>query len=122
MQPIRTVLVADDDSDVRSNMKDILDDLGYRVDTAHDGGSALHLARENSYDVALLDFRMPGIDGVRLFQEIRRIRPGFLAIMVTAFAGAEGIQAATDAGIWKVLRKPVDIAVLLSLLQAAESR
>ena len=56
-----SILVVDDEVDTCSNLSDILTDLGYHVDVAHDGPSALELARKNPYDIALLDLRMPGI-------------------------------------------------------------
>ena len=113
------ILVVDDDDDIRSNVKDILEDLGYRADTAHDGPSALQLVQQNSYDVALLDFKMPGMDGATLYTEIKKIRPEIVAIMVTAYAGSGGVDRAIDAGTWKVLRKPVDVDALLRLVEQA---
>jgi CheY-like chemotaxis protein len=115
------ILVVDDDADIRCNVKDILDDLGYRADTAHDGPSALHMVKNHSYDVALLDFKMPGMDGATLYAEMKKLRPEIVAIMVTAYAGSDGVSKAKAAGTWKVLRKPVDFAALLPLLEQAAS-
>ena len=114
-----SILVVDDDDDIRSNVRDILEDLGYRTDTAHDGPSALHLVEQNTYDVALLDFKMPGMDGATLYAEMKKLRPEIVAIMVTAYAGSNGVDKALDAGTWKVLRKPVDFAALLPLVEQA---
>ena len=115
----RSVLVVDDDDDIRCNVRDILEDLGYRTDTAHDGPSALKLVERNSYDVALLDFKMPGIDGATLYAEIKKLRPEVVAIMVTAYAGSDGVEKAKEAGTWKILRKPVDVSALLPLVDQA---
>src|SRR5579864_5581971 len=79
-----SILVVDDDVDTCRNLSDILTDLGYRVDTAHDGPTALELVRQNAYDVALLDYKMPGMDGLTLYREIKRLRAGTVAIVVTA--------------------------------------
>ena len=119
MQNETAILVVDDDDDIRSNVKDILEDLGYRTDTAHDGPSALKLVQQKSYDVALLDFKMPGMDGATLYSEIKKLRPETVAIMVTAYAGSGGVERAKDAGTWKVLRKPVDFGALLHLVKQA---
>ncbi len=78
--------MVDDDVDTCRNLSDILTDLGYRVDTAHDGPTALELVRRNAYDVALLDYKMPGMDGLTLYREIKRLRAGTVAIVVTAYA------------------------------------
>ncbi len=114
-----SILVVDDDIDISSNVQDILQDLGYRADVAHDGKSALQLVAENSYDVAVLDYKMPGMDGATLFEHIHLLQPGIVAIMVTAHAGSDGIQRATDAGTWQVLRKPVNVQNLLGLIDEA---
>ena len=63
------VLVVDDEPDICSNLKDILSDVGYRVDCSCDGPSALELIRDGNYDVVLLDLRMPGMDGLTLYRE-----------------------------------------------------
>src|SRR5947209_19121343 len=81
-----TILVVDDEVDTCRNLSDILTDLGYRVDVAHDGPSALELVRRNAYDVALLDLRMPGMDGLEWFHRIRQVRSGTVGIIVTAYA------------------------------------
>ncbi|TWU02457.1 response regulator [Stieleria varia] len=110
------VLVVDDDRDICANIKDILDDLGYLTDTAHDGPSALNLIQQGAYDVALLDFKMPGMNGVELYREIKKLRPDVPAIMITAHAESAGLQQAIDAGTRHILRKPVDFACLLPMI------
>lgn len=114
-----SVLVVDDDVDTCRNLSDILTDLGYHVDTAHDGPSALELARRRPYDLALLDLKMPGMDGLELYRELRKLRADAVALIVTAFAGPDTEAEAAAAGVWRVLRKPVDFPVLLKLLGEA---
>ena len=79
-----SILVVDDEVDTCRNLSDILTDLGYRVDVAHDGLTALELVRQKPYDVALLDLKMPGMDGLTLYREIKKVRAGTVAIVVTA--------------------------------------
>ncbi len=114
-----TILVVDDEVDTCNNLSDILTDLGYTVDMAHDGLTALAKARARAYDVALVDLKMPGMDGLELCRELRRIRAGSVAIIVTAFADRLGPDEALDAGAWRVLAKPVDVTRLLPLVGAA---
>lgn len=99
-----SVLVVDHDVvDTCANMADILADFGYEVDVAHEGATALEKIRRRPYDVALLDLRMPGMDGVTLCREIRRIRSGVVPMLVTAYAGPETAQQAVKAGASQVL-------------------
>jgi CheY-like chemotaxis protein len=114
-----SILVVDDDVDTCKNLSDILTDMGYHVDTAHDGLAALELARRNRYDVALLDFKMPGMDGLTLYRELRKVQAETVAIVVTAFAGKTTAEEAMAAGAWRVLPKPVDFPRLLGLVDQA---
>jgi len=115
----RFVLVVDDDLDACQNLSDILTDLGYAVQTAHNGPAALELVRRNSFDVALLDYKMPGMDGLTLYREIKRQSPATVAIMLTAYVSGASSDDARHAGMWKVLPKPVDLALVLPLVDEA---
>jgi DNA-binding NtrC family response regulator len=113
------ILVVDDEVDTCRNLSDILSDLGYKVDIAHDGLSALDLVQKNAYDVALLDLRMPGMDGLELFHCIRQLRASTVGIIVTAYPGTDTAERAVAAGAWQVLAKPVDFSRLLNLVEEA---
>jgi CheY-like chemotaxis protein len=113
------ILVVDDDPDICCNLSDILTDLGYSVDVARDGPSALELVRARPYDVALLDLKMPGMDGVALYRKIKQHRADTVALVVTAYAGPGTAVEALSAGAWKVVSKPVDFPRLLELVDEA---
>ena len=114
-----SILVVDDDLDACRNLSDILTDLGYTVQVAHDGPAALELVRRNSFDVALLDFKMPGMDGLTLYREIKKLSPATVAMMLTAYVSGASSDDARHAGMWKVLPKPVDLALVLPLVDEA---
>src|SRR6266496_4184044 len=114
-----SILVVDDEVDTCRNLSDILTDLGYGVDVAHDGLTALEMVRQKPYDVALLDLKMPGMDGLTLYREIKKLRSGTVAIVVTAYAGGDTKAEALAAGAWQVLSKPVDFSKLLALVDEA---
>ena len=116
------ILVVDDDEDTCQNLSDILCDLGYQVDSAHDGPSALEMVRVKPYDVALLDLKMPGMDGLELYREIKRLAAGTVAMLVTAYASHATAEEALKAGAWRVLSKPIDFPKLLSLVDVALSQ
>src|SRR5437763_7442445 len=111
-----SILVVDDDVDTCRNLSDILTDLGYRVDTAHDGLAALELVRRHTYDIALLDLKMPGMSGLELYREIRKLQSGTVALVVTAYASSATAEEALTAGAWQVLSKPVDVPRLLGFV------
>lgn len=114
-----SILVVDDEADNRSNLADILTDLGYEVDTAADGPAALDLVRRRRYDVALLDLMMPGMDGAALYGELKKVRPGTVALLVTAYPNSPRADIALASGAWKVVAKPVEFPQLLALVEEA---
>jgi two-component system response regulator HydG len=114
-----SILVVDDDVDTCRNLSDILTDLGHHVEIAHDGPSALELVRRRHFDVALLDLKMPGMNGLELYRAIRMLRADTVALIVTAYAGGDTAEEALAAGAWKVLAKPVEFPRLLKLVDEA---
>jgi CheY-like chemotaxis protein len=114
-----SILVVDDDADTCRNLADILTDLDYHVDTAPDGPSALELVRRNVYDLALLDYKMPGMDGVTLYREIKKLSSGTVAIVVTAYASGATTEEALEAGAWQILPKPVEFPKLMQFVDQA---
>jgi len=115
-------LIVDDDTDTCRNLADIFTDLGYRVETAHDGQTALELVARTPHDVALLDFKMPGMNGLELYREIKKQRAGTVAIIVSAYTNNTTKEEALGAGAWQVLSKPVDFPKLLGLVDEAVSQ
>jgi DNA-binding NtrC family response regulator len=113
------ILVVDDDRDTCRNLSDILTDLGYTVQTASDGPTALELVKRTAFDVALLDFKMPGMNGLMLYREIKRLSPATVAIMISAYMSGLSSEEARRAGTWKVLSKPVDLGQVLPLVEQA---
>ncbi|MBI5760634.1 MAG: response regulator [Planctomycetales bacterium] len=114
-----SILVVDDDIDTCQNLSDILTDIGYDVAVAHNGLDALGLVRRQPFDIALLDLKMPGMDGLTLYREIKKLRAGTVAIVISAFASLENETAAYGAGCLRVLAKPVNFNQLLPLLGTA---
>jgi two-component system response regulator HydG len=113
------ILIVDDEPDTCANLSDILSDLGYQVDTAESGLAALELIKQRSYDIGLLDLRMPGMDGLELYRRIREVSAGTVAIVVTAYATSDTAKTILSAGAWQIVPKPVNIQALLELVSRA---
>ena len=114
-----SILVVDDDADTCRNMADLFGDLGYTVDAAEGGDTALERAREQPYDLELLDLRMPGMDGLTLCRHLKQLHPPMVAMIVTAHIGNGVKEEAHAAGALHVFPKPVDFPRLLALVERA---
>jgi CheY-like chemotaxis protein len=98
-------------------MADLFGDLGYTVDAADSGDTALEKVGQQPYDLGLLDLRMPGMDGLTLCRHLKRLRPGMVTMIVTAYGATSLAEEARDAGARHILPKPVDVPRLLALVE-----
>ena len=114
-----SVLIVDDDADTRRNLADILSDLGYRTSTAEDGPAALAEIARSPFDIVLLDFKMPGMNGLEVYRALRDRRPETVAIVISAYTDVATRQDALDLGVTDVLTKPVDFRHLLAIVERA---
>ena len=113
------ILIVDDDPDVCHNMSDILSDQGYRVDTAHEGRTVLRLVQRQAYDLALLDYKMPGMDGLALCRELTRLHPEIVALLITAYPTDVLPAEAQAVGFRQIVPKPIDVPRLLERIEDA---
>ncbi len=100
------ILVVDDDLGVRITVQKILSRSGYEVMTAAGGDEALQLAREKSFDLALIDLIMPGMDGIETMRRLREASPETVIIMLTAHGTMESAIEALRLGAHDYLIKP----------------
>jgi DNA-binding NtrC family response regulator len=117
-KPIR-LLVVDDDLDTCANLSDILTDFGYEVRTAAEAATALRMLEEQAFDIALLDLKMPGMDGLQFYRELKHRAPSTVAILITGFVDAETQKRADELGIWRTLSKPIDLPALMPMISEA---
>ena len=116
-QPENTrVLLVDDEVDFINSLGDILREFGYAVSLASDAETAMSLTREQVFDVAVVDLKMPGCDGIELQARLRRQQSDLATILLTAHADQQAREAADAAGFWRILEKPLDIPAMTELL------
>lgn len=107
------ILIVDDDQDNCLITKRLLTDEGYNVDTAYDALSALKLFGDQTHDLVILDYRMPDMDGLELFETIKQQWPGVAVVFHTAYATIDLIDAALEAGAKRVFPKDAESAELI---------
>ena len=111
------ILIVDDDDTIRSTMKAILEDEGYKVDLAASGKEGVQKAEKTAYNIALLDIRLPDMEGVELLKLMKPAVPRTRKIMVTGYPSTQNAIDALNKNADAYLIKPVDIEKLLSIIK-----
>jgi DNA-binding NtrC family response regulator len=115
----RKVLLVDDDPDFLWLTGNMLEQTGYRVMEARDGESALALFKKDKPGVVLLDYRMPGRDGLHIAVEMKERDPSVPIIMITGYGEVRIAVGALKAGVYDYIIKPVDKDDLLFTIRRA---
>ena len=114
------ILVAEDEALIRMDLVEMLGEAGYEVVAeAADGAQAIELAQLHKPDLAILDVKMPVLDGISAAEKIISIAP---VLMLTAFSQRELVERARDAGVMAYVVKPFSIGDLVPAIEIAISR
>ncbi|MEN9605853.1 MAG: hypothetical protein RJB29_727 [Actinomycetota bacterium] len=114
------ILVAEDETIIRLDLVEMLTEAGYEVVAqAENGAVAIELAKQHKPDLAILDVKMPEVDGITAAEQIISIAP---VLMLTAFSQRELVERARDAGVMAYVVKPFSINDLLPAIEIAISR
>ena len=116
------ILLVDDDENLLRLMTIRLQGEGYRVECAEGGKEALKLLNSHSFDAVLSDLRMPGLDGMSLFEEIVALRKDIPVVLMTAHGTIQDAVEATQRGVFGFLPKPIEHDTLRDLLEKAVSQ
>jgi len=111
------ILVVDDDETIRTTMKAILEDEGYLVDLAGTGKEAIQKTQDRTYNIALLDIRLPDMEGIELLKLMKESVPRTRKIMVTGYPSMQNAISALNKNADAYMLKPVDIERLLSTVK-----
>jgi DNA-binding NtrC family response regulator len=117
------VLIVDDEESQREMLGEFLSKKGYKVKTAGSGEEALKIYENESFEMALLDQKMPGMDGIELLGKLKEIDPELQVILITAHGTVETAVQAMQAGAYHYITKPiVNLDELLELIRRAGER
>ncbi|MQL53097.1 response regulator [Desulfofundulus thermobenzoicus] len=112
------LLVVDDQAGVRRLLFEALVDEGMHVELAASGPEALQKIKKNAVDLVLLDMRMPGMSGLDVLRELRKLNPDLPVIMMTAYGELDLVAEAKRQGVRHYLNKPFDLQEVRYLVKA----
>ncbi len=112
------VLVADDDRALCDSIRDNLEHEGYSVCTANDPAGIIAQAEARAFDVLLLDMKLPILNGLEVYRQVKALQPGIVAVLISGYAGEMGdlINQTLNESAHAFLRKPIDMQELLTTL------
>jgi two-component system response regulator HydG len=114
------ILVVDDDIEMTETLSDILTDMGYHVEVVNDGFRAIEKVKTRTFDLILMDIKMPGINGVETFKKIKAIQPAAVVIMMTAYSVDDLVSEALKEGAYGTMYKPIDIPKVNEFIERAK--
>ena len=117
-----SILIVDDETEIRESLQTLLEFEGYRVDTAENGEDGLARIASQPYDLVLLDLALPGRNGMEVLADIRERDPELSVIMITAYGTVENAVNAMQSGATNFIQKPWDNEKLLADVRAAVAR
>jgi DNA-binding NtrC family response regulator len=111
------ILVVDDDEGIRRSFSMVLRNAGYVVDTAEDGKEAIEKSRTSFYNLALIDIRLPDMEGVALLTAMKETTPKMVKILVTGYPSLDNAVEAVNRGADGYLIKPADMTQVLKTVE-----
>ncbi len=115
--PLSRILVADDEESMRWVLSKALRKKGFTVDLAKDGDEALNMIQGNSFDLAIIDIKMPGISGLDLLDRVREMKNDLLVVIMTAEASMRNAVEAMKRGAYDYITKPFDLDVIDAIVE-----
>ena len=111
------ILVIDDEESIRRSVSMTLESAGYNVDAAENGKQAIEKAQANFYNLALIDIRLPDMEGTELLTTLTETTPKMVKIILTGYPALENAVKAINKGVDAYLIKPVKTDELLKLIK-----
>jgi len=117
MNEAARILVVDDDESIRKSLIPALEGAGYVVDTAENGTDAIKKAEANLYNLALIDIRLPDMEGTQLLSALKETRPKMVKIIVTGYPSLQNAVEAVNKGADGYIIKPTKMDELLKMVK-----
>jgi DNA-binding NtrC family response regulator len=111
------ILVVDDDAAIRKTLSRILEKEGYLVETVDSGRKAIEVSNERFFNVALIDIRLPDMEGTELLERLKRTEPKMVKIIVTGYPSLKNAVEAVNKGADGYVLKPFDAGELLAMIE-----
>lgn len=113
----KSILIVDDDKAILQSLNDVLRSKGYTVDTAETGGEAVEKSEAQFYNLALLDIKLPDMEGTKLLTKMHKDTPRMMKIMITGYPSLENAVEALNLGADAYIMKPVSPEKLLKVVK-----
>jgi len=111
------ILVIDDDESIRRTITSILEEKGYTVDTAENGKEAIRKSKTKFYNLALIDIRLPDMEGTKLLTAMKETTPKMVKIIVTGYPSLHNAVEAVNSGANAYVLKPFNVEKTLKTIE-----
>jgi DNA-binding response OmpR family regulator len=111
------ILIVDDDETIRKSITTVLEEKGYLIDTAENGQAAISKSDKEVYNLALIDIRLPDMDGVQLLTALKETTPKMVKIIITGYPSLQNAVEAVNKGADGYVVKPIKMGELLAMIK-----
>ncbi len=115
----RKILIVEDEAVVRESVRDWLAEDGYDVECVETGEEALERIKAEEFGIVVLDLRLPGIDGLQVFEQAKELKPETKGVIITAYPSKETLEKAKGLGLLEYLPKPFKVEDLEKIINGA---